>query len=533
MKRSIAKLLAMGTHNEEGTRGQMDPADILREVYRKKWLVSAVTLLAGVAAAAVSWLMPNEYESSAALIVREPQSSIVRGAEDADSGEPGALSSKAPTLSVETLQTLSDSISTKRELYEALRDQRALGQWKEIGSTAAPPREGAHALSVDPQVSATETQSESVGKNGVSEEQTAEAQTEAPVRSTESEKSAESPAEWAESRTPMPVAIKDGFTEFQNRLSTELKSGRGRDAALLPILVLKARADSPGEAQVIANEWAKIVEAKSRQVFTEGVAALGRFIGDMYTQSDTDLKSSEEVLSKKTVEAALDLKKVRLEAVKKKCNGLEEDIFDLAADIAVNDAAIKEGTRRVAEQQYEEEWIGTVAEGAAMVARKYPFEEEGLSLQAKKIVTLVERSVRQAEQLRAYKKEQNPVGKQKEFEHYQQELSRILEEKAKADDELPSLRAALDALSTRLSTIPEKITLDKAITDDALWNAYINSALPKYEDLIPLKTEVMNPLHQSTAESAVELMAEVETLKGSFGTIGEKRGSHGFVHCRS
>jgi hypothetical protein len=71
------------------------------------------------------------------------------------------------------------------------------------------------------------------------------------------------------------------------------------------------------------------------------------------------------------------------------------------------------------------------------------------------------------------------------------------------------------ALAKEMERIPEKITLDKAITDDALWNAHVNKTLSSDAKLPVLKSEVVNPLYLSTGKSIVELIANIETLKGS------------------
>ncbi|NQU24269.1 MAG: hypothetical protein HQ567_23555 [Candidatus Nealsonbacteria bacterium] len=84
----------METHHNEEMYGEMDLGEILRELYRWKWLIFGITLLVGLTAAAITLMKPNAHESSAALIIREPELPIT--------GE-------APTLSIETLQTLTDS----------------------------------------------------------------------------------------------------------------------------------------------------------------------------------------------------------------------------------------------------------------------------------------------------------------------------------------------------------------------------------------------------------------------------------------
>ena len=45
-----------------------------------------------------------------------------------------------------------------------------------------------------------------------------------------------------------------------------------------------------------------------------------------------------------------------------------------------------------------------------------------------------------------------------------------------------------------LQGIDKKIVLDKAITDDALWTAYLEGRLPAGDKILPLKEETYSPV---------------------------------------
>ncbi len=423
----------------QGNNGELDLGEILRELYRWKWVILGVTFLAGVLSAAYSLTRPNIYESSAALIIREPQRAI-----DPAIGE--TQTTDSPTLSVETLQTLTESTEITWSLFEKLLEKGQLEM----------PEEG--------------------GKQTL-------------------------------------------FRGFQRNLRTELKKQQSRTSGssieLLPIIVLTAQAESPEQAEVVANEWAALVEAKSSEIYSNGVKALGTFIGDMYTNSNDSLVKLEKTLASVELEASLALKQARLKTLTEKITELEGAIFDIEIESAVNKVAIEEGEKRILEQKVNDEWIGTVAEDALLKNEPYPFSQEGLSAQALKVLDLSQQKVRQTEALRMFRRDQNLLGKEKRFAHSQIDMERILAEKAKVDDELPSVETALSALTGQLDDIPETITLNKAITDDALWDLHLNGSSLEGKGLTPLKTEVLNPLYQSTREAIVELSSKSETLRGS------------------
>jgi predicted nucleic acid-binding Zn-ribbon protein len=309
------------------------------------------------------------------------------------------------------------------------------------------------------------------------------------------------------------------FRGFQHSLSTEVRRQQtrrsGTSVELLPILVLRARAADPNDAQLIANAWAKIVESKSKELYTQGVAAVDDFIGDMYKQSNESLARLEDDLSKKTLEANVALKTAQRETLSLKISELEGKILDLDIEIAVNAIEIQEGRRRILEQEYAGEWIGTVAESSSIQNETYPFPTDTLSDRAKRVLALVSQKVAQTTALREYRLEQNLLGKEAKLAHYQLDIVRILTDKAKAEDELPSMEDALAALQKEIEGLPETLVLDKAITDDALWDAAINNPDSKIGDLGSLKSEMVNPVYLSTREMMISTTSKIETIRSS------------------
>ncbi len=430
------------THHDEVGTAELDLLEILREVYRRKWIIVAVAVLTAGAAALISYRQPDVYEASAALMIREPESAIDRNFDESSPAE------ETQVLSVETLQMLTESTSTMRLLFDTLWDKKLLEVW------------------------ADETMDREAA-----------------------------------------------FRGFQHALSTEVRRQQtrrsGTSVELLPILVLRARAEDPKDAQVIANEWATIVESKSKELYTQGVTAIDDFIGDMYKQSSDTLARLEDELAKKTLEANVALKTAQRETLSLKISELEGKILDLDIEIAVNAIEIQEGRRRILEQEYAGEWIGTVAESSSIQDEAYPFPTDNLSDRAKRVLALVSQKVAQTTALREYRLEQNLLGKEAKLAHYQLDIVRILTDKAKAEDELPSVEDALAALQKELDGMPETLVLDKAITDDALWDAAVNNPDSEIGALGSLKSEMVNPVYLSTREMEISTTSKIETIRSS------------------
>ena len=417
--------------------------DFLRELWQKKFLLAGLTLLAGVLAALYTLSLPNIFESSAALIVRPPQNA-----------SPGA--EEAPTLSVETLQSLTEASETLWALFDSLWNKKALQSWVDND----------------------------------------------------------------------PDRI-EAFRSFQNAVTATLverkSRTRGDAVELLPILELTAHAASPEEAQVIANEWAAIVEQKSRAIFTEGVTTLDDFVGDMYDKSNNDLIMAESDLAQHRLEAMLDLKNLRLTALKERIAALESSILNIQVEVAISEATIRDGSERLAEQYYGGDWIGSVAESALTQGDALPFDATNFSERAQRIVELTQRKVEQTERLRNYRKEQDVLAKENLYAHYEAYAGSLLKDISALQDKLPPAEEFLASVSRMIEEVPEKLVLDKAITDNALWNAYLEGDASNDKVRTPLKTEVLNPLYQSMREGIVNTSTEIERSKTSIAYLSKNR----------
>lgn len=424
---------------DESVQEDLSAVGIVRELYRWKWVVGGIALLAGIAAAGWSLTLPNEYEAAAALTVREPEPPVT--------GETAALSERAPTLSVETVRTLAQSTKVVWTVFNELWSEKALEQWQQ-GS---------------------------------------------------------------------PDMIEE-FPEFEEMLMTQVVRQESQDARgaiqLLPILVLKVRAESPGDAQVIANAWADVVIESSRKTYEEGVQALDTYIKEMYDKSDTNLKELETKLTEVTAQADLEVKETRREALTETIGDLEKEVLELETQIRVDEAAVENGRKRVTEQQYGGEWVGAAALGA-FSGQGEPVDPETLAPPAKAIYEEARRYVEQAEALRDYRAREEFTSKEVQLEHYQEDLAWIYAQKAEIDDEIPALEAELGALEDQLASIPEKVVLDKAITDDALWNAHVDGEAAPGRVGTPLKTEEINPVYQSAKEIYVELTGRFEAQRSA------------------
>lgn len=426
---------------------ELSLADFLRELWAKKFLLLSLSAIAAVVAAVVSLTIPNIYQASSALIVRPPRNA-------------NPTAEEAPVISVETLQTLTQSSETLWLLFESLWSRRAL-------------------------------------------------------------------PEWAENEPDMNEA----FINFQRMVTTELQETqtreRGDAVELLPILVLRVSAHEPETAALVANEWAGIVEAKAREIYTESVNTLDDYVSDMYDSSNEALLMAESGLAEKKIQALIDIKTLRLEALKKQIATLEEAVLGIDVDISVNEAAILDGKERLARQFPRDEWLGSEVENALMTGQELPVEYETLNERSKIIVDLVRQKVDQAQALREYKRDKNVTEKRKLMEHYQDYSGELLQQIALHEDRLPALEQMLASLTESISGMSETVTLDKAISDDPLWEAFLNDQANPEAVQTPLKTQEINPSYQATEQEIITTTAEIAEAKSSIEHLTAQQAENG------
>ena len=103
----------MSVENQNEERELLSTIELVRLLYAQKWLICAGAVLIGVLVAFYSLTKANSFESTAALIIRQPQAPIP--------------SEPAP-LTVEMLQLLTESADVKTELFDKAKETEIFSQ---------------------------------------------------------------------------------------------------------------------------------------------------------------------------------------------------------------------------------------------------------------------------------------------------------------------------------------------------------------------------------------------------------------------
>jgi len=234
-------------------------------------------------------------------------------------------------------------------------------------------------------------------------------------------------------------------------------SRRSEETELAPMIVARARTADPDTAAELANAWAEVFLELAHELMGGTTSATVRFIDEQYPLAKQELIDLEN-------------KMVLIE------NGFQERFDSAETRRDKGTAAFKNGTSKlVADYQAEtrrllEEFIGNH--------------------------TLGTRSTRLDALRKVY-----------------QDLQ---DQQARVQSELEQKRLQLEAAKHQLEVTPRFLTLRKAITDEALWEAVAASgkSQPDWENLrdTSLTTQEINPVHTELSLRAAMIEMELNAL---------------------
>ena len=247
------------------------------------------------------------------------------------------------------------------------------------------------------------------------------------------------------------------------RLGDELESRifvsrRAEETSLAPMLRAVASDDDPKRAAAIANTWAGVFLERTRNLMANTTSALVGLISTEYPKSRKDLVTLQDDHDNLADEQA------------RKRNGLSQRWDEGIA-------------------KYEAETLSSVAD--------YTSETQRLESELSSRRRLETRRIQLQSVRKAY--------------------AALQDEQAGVNAELQQKQLQLQAVRRQMKDTPEFLTLRKAITDDALWNALggrggeASGDLRKLADQ-SLVTQQLNPVYASVASRAAEIEMDVDAL---------------------
>ena len=390
----------------------LSAGQVLRLLLGRKKVLLGTTFLAGVALAAVTLLMPNKYESAAALVVREPQV---------------PLTGEAAPLAIEIMQGLTESIEIKMTLFKRLTAQRV-------------------------------------------------------------------------------IPSDSSFRSFQRTLSTQVDRKAG--GVMLPMIRLKATAKKDPEiAKKTANMWADIVTSSSMELYMRGVSEVSRFTKGFSESANTDLVKEEDVYTSTLLHSNLAVSKSIMKQELDAYSVRSAEYLNLYEKYESTGAVLKRMRENLKEMEIGGDWAGSVLWDAVRGGKSFPSD---LSTSSLRLARSIQNVVRDEQLLSKLEKETQLQFVEMDLKARETQLEDVSKGVVDAQNSLSKLEKQHEVLSAELVKMPDKITLSKAITDDALFSAVLRGELQNGVKIPVLQTQERSTVYEDTKKAVVQMAGEIE-----------------------
>jgi uncharacterized protein involved in exopolysaccharide biosynthesis len=507
---------------------ETDLLESLRIVIKHKWRICGFSLAVGVLTYAVLFFSPNTYKSSAGIIIQAPEMAMI--------GE-------AQRLSPEMCQLLAESTQVKRDVYDDLLKRGIIDEKVQFQSFL--------------KALATEVQK---SKAPQSQQLLPVFQLHATAKTPELAKDLANT--WAKALlTHSNDIYKQGFEELGSFAGTvydkafsNLKENENKlDSKTLEanVIISKARFEQKQKELIkLHNDiFTKMLEIATTQTEIDDLVKrlneqeingvwIGEVLLEMFRSGSTpvlsalpisasmthlwcqELVTREKELMDFTLQANKVLKENEIRNLLKDLQMITGKVMETDLLLSEKNSILKETTKQISEVEVDQTWVGDLLDEHYRGADNKPKPE--LNPISQKIDRSVGNSIQRELSLLSYKEKTDLQFKETQLKEAQDRIQKLLIGIETAKLELVSSEKRRDELTNQLTQIPEKISLDKAITNDALWNAHLEGKLPADGKIPVLKTEEMNPIHQSIKGSLSTLLAEIEGTKARIKSSSEE-----------
>jgi uncharacterized protein involved in exopolysaccharide biosynthesis len=234
-------------------------------------------------------------------------------------------------------------------------------------------------------------------------------------------------------------------------------SRRSEETELAPMIQASARADTPVASAEVANTWAEVFLERTRELMGGTTSAAVLFIDQQYPQAKQELAETEA-------------ERVRTEnAFQSQCNEIETR-WDRMITRFKNETSEAEAAHRAETRRLLEEFSG----------------------------------------------DRNLETRTAQLDALRKAYGDLQDEQARVESQLELKRLQFEAAQNQIEATPQFLTLQKAITDEALWGAIASSEkngarLEQLQDK-SLLTQEINPVYTELSSRAARIEMELNAL---------------------
>ena len=291
-----------------------------------------------------------------------------------------------------------------------------------------------------------------------------------------------------------------------------IKRATLRETTYAPLLLLQVEDADPEKCRAIANTWADLSTSASLRIKGAALKQSNERIRKQFTDTKELLEKKEDELKKFDMTAQLIERKAELETLRMQLTTEQDNLESLRLQFGVAQTRVNDLKRKYASFFVNGVWVGTLYENEKVTSASLSSAKvESLPLQFLYARNdLVEKTLK----FTNYKiKERVDITKRQ----YDILINKILRFEQDIEDmrlSLATQKAKLQELEVVAKTVPERLVVSKAITDEALWAALAGHTR-SLDELTSkrLSSEQTNPVWLATQGRILYLKPEIASLE--------------------
>ncbi len=326
------------------------------------------------------------------------------------------------------------------------------------------------------------------------------------------------------SMTLQGVVPKDElFRNFKKDLKVEVRRKQDREQSLLPVALLSVETKDPKRSKQIADAWKAITEKRVSRMYESDRDDLSQFVDTVSKKADSELLLSEKAYTLAVLKDQLPIKRQWMKTIRSQYNSLFSDWAELDLNVRVQEKQLEYYEDRLRCQTVENVWIGNYA------MRRF-WEDEKLTTltetttESQPSVASAYALVRSQRALSEFEMKAELAFKKIELASASENMKTARITMMTSQDEMANAKTQYESLLAAAKDELPKIVLNKAITDDALWDAYVQGKSTSEAAKIrePLKTEISNPVYEEIHGQILQLDAKAKGLQSRMAYYEEK-----------
>lgn len=315
------------------------------------------------------------------------------------------------------------------------------------------------------------------------------------------------------------VGLKDVTVErLRSKMQVRLiKRPSVRETTYAPLLVLQVEDQDPRKCQQLANTWAELATSTSLRIKSAVIERDKDRIRTQFNETKRLLEQKEDELARFDMTARLVERKAELEMLRKQLTSEQGNLERLRRELSVAQTRLDDLKRKYESFFVGGIWVGTLYQADGDTSAL--LDATAVEPLARQLLLARNNLVKKSRELARFKIQQGVEILKHRYDVVRDKIERIERERADAHLTLAGEKAKLADLERRQKTIPQRLIVAKAITEEALWKALVDRP-EKLDDLTStrLVSEQINPLWLSTQGRLHYVRSQATELEARLGS---------------